>query len=370
MASPRVYFTVFAGRRRYLSVLLAYVRPLLDDKTLDVAHLWDYCRLQLDREYLKTVADPSRGIEIVNPPASDKTARYPNKWKGYYVHYAALLKETDYLVKCDDDVVFIANLPVLLNVAKSDTAGAHLMYYPSVVNNDVSASYQAADGVLTDPEYVLRMRPSIHDSRYTYSAISDWYNCTKCASHVHTRFLSNPESFFTGCIHEWSDAARVPINFFVMRGGAVRQHFGSYVHEQFVDEPYFTALLTARTKLPSLLVTDTVVSHFSFGFQHMQDEKELLEKYRKLGKDKALLSTLKEKYGGRTLSTVCPSTAPSHLLQGRRNNPRNDEPPWSEKSAGGKGGGGGGGKAKGMGSKGRGAKGRGSKGGGRGEPRL
>ena len=351
----RVYFSVFAGRRRFLSVLMVYVRPLLDQKTIDVVHLWDYCRVPSDREYLRTLADASRGIEIVPAPASDAGARFPNKWKGYYSHYAALLGADDFLIKCDDDIVFLANLPVLLNVARRDTEGAHLMYYPSVVNNDVSASFQAADGIITDPEYVLGLRPSRDEGRYSKTPISDWYNCTRCAEHVHTKFLSGPEQFFTGCLHEWSVPCRVPINFFVMRGSAVVTHFGAYAKEQFVDEPYLTALLTERKSLPSLIVSDCVAVHFSFGFQHMVNEKEVLDRYRTLAKDTSLQRRLSDKFGGRTLSTACPKSAPAALLQGKRNLTANDRPPGK---------GGGKGKGGGRGGKGVGGKGPGGKGGG------
>ena len=232
----KVYFSVFAGRRRYLSVLMLYVQPLVDKKIVDVVHLWDYCRIASDKAYIKTLADPARGIEVVPPPASDKGAKFPNKWKGYYAHYASLLKAGDLLIKCDDDIVFLANLPVLLNVARNDREGAHLMYYPSVVNNDVSASFQAADGLITDPQFVVGMRASRDEGRYSKTPISDWYNCTECAEFIHNKFLARPEQFFTGCIHEWSVACRVPINFFVMRGAAVATHFGAYMNEQFVDE--------------------------------------------------------------------------------------------------------------------------------------
>ena len=238
--APTVYFTVFAGRRRFLGILMAYVRPLLQQHVIDKAHLWDYCRLLPDREFLKTLANPSLGIEIIAPPASDAGARFPNKWKGYYAHYANLLQADDFLIKCDDDVVFIAGLPALLNVARRDNA-AHLVYYPSVVNNDVAASFQAADGLITDPEYVVGMSPATLEGRYSRSPMSDWFNCTKCAEHVHAAFLQQPSRFFTRCVHEWRVAARVPINFFLMPGSAVRTHFAAYTREQFVDEPYFTA---------------------------------------------------------------------------------------------------------------------------------
>ena len=70
----KVYFTVFAGRRRYLSVLMVYVKPLLQQRALDAVHLWDYCRIAPDREYVKGLADAARGIEVIKPPASDAGA--------------------------------------------------------------------------------------------------------------------------------------------------------------------------------------------------------------------------------------------------------------------------------------------------------
>lgn len=71
-------------------------------------HLWDYTRVDADREFLKTLAAP--GVKIIDPPESDKTAKFPNRWKGYYAYYSKALQDDDWLIKCDDDVVFIANL--------------------------------------------------------------------------------------------------------------------------------------------------------------------------------------------------------------------------------------------------------------------
>ena len=50
-----VYLSVFAGRRRFLNVLIAYVRPLLQENVINRAHFWDYCRLQMDRAFLQGV---------------------------------------------------------------------------------------------------------------------------------------------------------------------------------------------------------------------------------------------------------------------------------------------------------------------------
>ena len=171
--------------------------------------------------------------------------------------------------------------------------------------------------------------------------MSDWFNCTKCAEHVHSRFLARPDVFFTGCVHEWRVACRVPINLFAIGGRAVRQHFGAYTREQYVDEPYLTALLTERTGLPSLLVSDAVAVHLSFGFQHMADERRVLESYRELARDAALHERLRRDYGARALSRSCPGAAPAALMQGRRQPPP-PERPWG---SGGLARGGGGGRA-------------------------
>jgi hypothetical protein len=318
----KVIFAVFAGRRRFLLVLMNYLRPLLRSREVDEAHLWDYCRNANDRELVKKlVRDEAQGelgarVKLMVPPASDATARFPNKWKGFYAHYADAVGEDDLLIKCDDDVVFIANLHVLLGYARAD--GKHQVYYPSVVNNDVSAAFQAADGLITDPEFALELRASRAEGAYSRTPISDWYNCSACAEFIHRRFLKQPEAFFTGCVHEWRLPARVPINVFVMRGDAVRRTFGAYAAEAFVDEAYLTALVTERSHAPSALVTDAVVVHFSFAFQHMAAQRELLERYRRLSHDRTLLAQLRASFGARTLNHSCPARAPPELLQGRR----------------------------------------------------
>ena len=152
--------------------------------------------------------------------------------------------------------------------------------------------------------------------------MSDWFNCTRCAKHVHDKFLAQPAAFFTGCIHSWRVPCRVSINFFVMGGAAVRRIFGGYTSKRraFEDEPYFTALLTERTGMPSLMVTDAVVVHFAFGFQRMgqRSTAALLGRYRQLAAAEDVHEELRRNFGGRNMSRTCPDAPPAGLLQGRR----------------------------------------------------
>ena len=190
----RVIFTVFAGRRRFMNVLMAYVQPLLQEGVVDEVHVWDYCKVAADREYLKGLSGTA-GLRVMTPPPSDLAAKFPHKWKGYYAHYARSLRDDDLLVKCDDDVVFIANLHTLLAFARAD-GGAHHLYFPSIVNNDVSAVFQAADGVITEPEFTVGSAP--------LSAPAS----TPCSLHaLCARSVSAPQSI--GILYRWSCARRV-----------------------------------------------------------------------------------------------------------------------------------------------------------------
>lgn len=139
--SPKVILTVFAGRKRFLSVLITYIHTLVKHKVIDEAHLWDYCRTDPDRAYLNTLQHSA--VHIMTTSGADRNAKFPHKWKGYYAYYAKNIGADDLLLKCDDDVVFISNLQPLLDFARADHAGRYLIYYPSIVNNDVAASFQA-----------------------------------------------------------------------------------------------------------------------------------------------------------------------------------------------------------------------------------
>ena len=79
MLTGRVIFTVFAGRRRFMHILMAYVQPLLQEGVVDEVHVWDYCKVAADREYLKGLTISSTaGLRIMTPPPSDLTAKFPH----------------------------------------------------------------------------------------------------------------------------------------------------------------------------------------------------------------------------------------------------------------------------------------------------
>ena len=101
-----IIFSVFAGRQRFLSILLSYVEPLLDERVVDRLDLWDFCRLPSDRVFLQSLQGRKR-TNVMAPSSSGNGT----KFLAYYVYYMQRVQDSDVLIKCDDDIVFIANLP-------------------------------------------------------------------------------------------------------------------------------------------------------------------------------------------------------------------------------------------------------------------
>eukprot|EP00962_Isochrysis_galbana_P031464 scaffold10253_cov124-Isochrysis_galbana.AAC.17 len=324
----QVIFTIFAGRKRFLSILWMYVRQLLSNQEVDSVHVWDYCRNAADRDFLRTSLLPppptrDERIQLMEPPP-EPNATLGNRWRSYYAFYAKHLSPDDILIKADDDVVALFGLPALLREVRRDSP-RRLLVYPSIVNNDVCAVFQAADGVLRHPHYGVRLTASAPaDGPALRKPISDWYTCSSCARYVHSLFLAEPARFFTGCVHEWRLPARVSINFFAVKGETAISLFKRFVDEphHYIDEPYLTAFATELTALPSAIVTDTVAVHYAFGAQHEMHEPEaqrdLLHRYRALARNGSFHEDLRRRFGDRTLSCACPAMPPPEMLQGFR----------------------------------------------------
>lgn len=96
--------TVFAGRRRYLSILVVYIERLLEAGVVDECHLWDFTRSMPDSKYVNALANASGA----DPRLQVRSVRDKSEWTEYYDRdFGALHGEDAIIVKCDDDVVAI-----------------------------------------------------------------------------------------------------------------------------------------------------------------------------------------------------------------------------------------------------------------------
>ena len=67
-----------------------------------------------------------------------------------------------------------------------------------------------------------------------------------------------------------------------------------------------------------MVVSDAVVVHLAFAFQRLRAPRDVLERYRKLARDRPLLAQLKADFGARPLNRSCAAAAPTAQRRGRR----------------------------------------------------
>ena len=259
---PRVTLTCFAGRRRYLEVLLVYVNELLDKGLVDEFHLWDYTRDPEDAKWIQENCQKYKIFEV-----NDKST-----WKEYYEYYGNL-KWTDPMaiyIKCDDDLVFIdvgAFKGFLHNRIENPN---DLLAFPSIVNNQVAFMVQQTMGL--------------------WSRIDDQEIASgkTAAEIVHGAFLEDPSNFVQNsralfprkCVINKNSQIHININFFAIL--AKDLHVFTTCWEN--DELNLALYIPRWSGRNNYIDPSFVVCHMAFGRQRSDgyDEKAHLAKYLEL----------------------------------------------------------------------------------------
>ena len=133
--APQVIFTCFAGRERYMKVLIPYIHQL----GVDEVHIWDYTRNESDAAYLKQACSMFQIFSV-----TDKS-NY-NEYYRYYTKERYPEPET-VIIKCDDDIVFI-DTSSFKSFIEARRASNALLFSPAVVNNPVCGLIQFQRGLL------------------------------------------------------------------------------------------------------------------------------------------------------------------------------------------------------------------------------
>jgi len=216
-------------------------------------------------------------------------------WKVAYAFYstAAHLADNDVLLKLDDDVPYIHNLPALIRTARA-TDG---FVYPSIVNNDVLFHWQLRDQIISPTTNDLTVpairhvweRRSHADFRHIgkkstpYTGLvksaegpgnvagsGAWFKDHRTALMTIRAFLAAPSQFAVNVTHVWHFNTRVSINLLAARGTTTRKVYAElakYTKFPLPDEPLMSYSVPDALKLPSTAVMSCVVVHLHFGDQ-------------------------------------------------------------------------------------------------------
>ena len=270
-----VYFTIFAGRKRYLECLFPYVIRLLSEHIITEVHIWDYTRDPSDAIYIQQFVEENKGFRYIKP-----TMGLP-QWNEYYLYYINIgYNDNDIIVKCDDDIVYIDTDQMCryLNEIKPDG-----LYYPNIVNNDVCAYIQSkykVHNIFQDSEIYSGYNDD--DSPLT-KWVGGWYALYDKAYRVHNAFLSNKKKFRINAEPIFWQG-RISINMFGGLYSTLKRYYQLFlVYGNNDDELFFSRNIYRHTTGKSVIVPFINVAHFSFKPQFGDRlDVEILHKYKEL----------------------------------------------------------------------------------------
>lgn len=273
------YFTIFAGRSRYLQILCTYLDYLLQHSIIDEVHFWQFTSNKHDVQFMraKCTAAPLH-YKLFSTRKPDA-----HHWWHYYSHYAKALTDDDLIIKCDDDVVYLEK-DVAPWRAFLDGVREEGLYFPNIVNNDVLAMIQQRLGVhsLFEGSTQLQER-ALHHDRGRSQPLTDWYMKYDRAKLIHQHFLEDPKRYHFRDEPVLAYGNRISINFFAARGSYAKQVYGLFSPRNYDDETIFAWMLRNRALPLHKINLNLTVVHFQFGPQNGAAlDTEFLSRYAAL----------------------------------------------------------------------------------------
>jgi hypothetical protein len=116
-----------AGRKRYLEILVEYVKRLKG--IVDEYHIWLNTEDKKDIEYIKSLA--SDYIKVIEKPG-------PYHNNGIYRFFPYCIQPKTVYVRFDDDIVFLDNNEAFINFVKYRIAHPeYFLLYANIINNSI-----------------------------------------------------------------------------------------------------------------------------------------------------------------------------------------------------------------------------------------
>ena len=257
--------TCFAGRRRYLEILVKYVDKLIAKGLVDEFHIWDYTRDSEDAVWIRKNCQRFKIFEV-----QDKSI-----WKEYYMHYAKIKypNPDTVLIKCDDDIMFIDIDQFQSYIDKRRANPNNLLAFASIVNNKVPCLIQHSFGQW--PEMQVEEVGNLHHSG-------------EICARLHNYFIKNNENFLKisrnltqrKCVVQRDLHSLVNINFFAILAKDLHIFENCYENDE-CDLSHFLPVFINKF---NYIDPGFVVCHMGFTGQRELgfDETEALKGYSEL----------------------------------------------------------------------------------------
>jgi hypothetical protein len=256
-----------AGRRLYLECLKRYI---LADASIDEWHLWDNCRKESDRVYIRELAARHDKIRLVEVDGADGQVGSINR---FYPH----TRDVDaFYIKMDDDLVYLSpNLGRDLYERACAERGRFAWWSPLVINNAICSWLL---------KYHSKLR--IDASLSAWAACETGWRSAEFAYCLHDKFL---EAAATNALHAFRvpdfeiSLSRFSINCLGYFGEDASASGAEFCPLNVDDEEWISAVWPSRIGRPGRILGNILVSHFSF-YTHDKElrRSDLVARYYRL----------------------------------------------------------------------------------------
>ncbi len=269
----KIIATTFAGRQDRMSLLVEYMKKAIQGGLVDEWHIWDFCRKDADRQWIKTLPEQCSGFKIFLRNENVSNDMRLASWKPYYSHYNLKnFDENTLIVKIDDDIVYVdlENLSKFIDYRIADQDS--FIVSANVINNGVCAGLQTIHGILPKDLYPPNGIP--------FQSLCGvlWENGL-LAEKVHEYFINNMEKFKKlNFVYRQPIGERISINCISILG----KDFKYTENIDVDDEGNIGTNIPLQLRRHNTVFMPFTVSHLSFFKQEEtgMDVEKIIKLYR------------------------------------------------------------------------------------------
>jgi hypothetical protein len=307
--SPRVLYTIFAGRKNRMLLQEPYWAEMHRMGQIDQVHLWNYTlnnrftteNLQylrhVERKYpFVTIMEPSLvempetlWFDLNHSLKDDVIANYGNgratfqwpgvRWYTEYYRYYSVNPYDGVIIKADDDIVYVNSSMVRPFAEYLWNHADVFLLSASVVNQGLCAHYQQVHGAI--PKDLM-------DLPMPGNGMGDLHDNATNALKLHLYFLKHATKFFIPQPEYYAFGFTINVNFIAIRG---RDFYNTFelIQEMLVeegryyDEGAITWEAIRKRKYQEGIYMPLVVAHATYGAQ-FKVARKVLDAYVHYGK--------------------------------------------------------------------------------------
>lgn len=254
-----------------MSILMKYVKCLMQRGVVDECHVWDYSRNMVDYKYLLRECSQQSGHHGIHL----MTVKNKGSWTEYYDHYAERYgdREDVVLIKCDDDIVYI-DVDAMPAFISFRVAHPEILFtFPTIINNGLVANLQQRPE-FPNPKHRIAAALSEacpHEFELKKDGFETLVKDGRKAAWLHEWFLTAEESSRSKHVAPNTSASdpilidlgqRISINFFAVLSKDLKLFAPQGGIQD--DERFLSQQLPTITSRHNCICADMTVSHFAF----------------------------------------------------------------------------------------------------------